>query len=75
MKAMPDPKIVAAKIQGSAARAHGAALALALMTPSSHGWTKIAAMAKSIFESQSENRLALASLANFTFSRSVAPSL
>jgi hypothetical protein len=41
MKAMLDPKIVAAKIQGSAAGGHGAAAGLDLITPSSHGCSKI----------------------------------
>jgi hypothetical protein len=37
MKAMLDPKIVAARIHGSAARAHGAAVGRDLIAPSSPG--------------------------------------
>jgi hypothetical protein len=37
MKAMLDPKIVAARIHGSDTGAHGAAAGLDLITPSSHG--------------------------------------
>jgi hypothetical protein len=44
MKAMLDPKMVAAKIQGSDTAAHGTALGPARMTPSSHGCVKIFAM-------------------------------
>jgi len=42
---MLDPKIVAARIQGSAPRAHGAVAGVDLMAPSSHGWVKIFAIA------------------------------
>jgi hypothetical protein len=38
MKAMLDPRIVAARIQGSEALGHGAAAVLDFMIPSSHGW-------------------------------------
>jgi hypothetical protein len=41
MKAMLDPKMVAAKIHGSDARAHGETVAPDLMTPSSQGCLKI----------------------------------
>jgi len=44
MKAMLDPKIVAARIHGSVARAHGAAARLDLIAPSSHGCMKIFAI-------------------------------
>jgi hypothetical protein len=40
MKAMLDPKMVAAKIHGSDTRAHGTTLRRARMTPSSHGCGK-----------------------------------
>jgi hypothetical protein len=41
MKAMLDPKMVAAKIQGSDTGAHGTPDGPDLMTPSSHGCLKI----------------------------------
>jgi hypothetical protein len=44
MKAMLDPKIVAAKIQGRARGAHGAAAGLANITASSHGCLNICVM-------------------------------
>jgi hypothetical protein len=47
MKAMLDPKIVAARIHGSAARAHGASAGLDLITPSSQGGLKIFAIFRS----------------------------
>jgi hypothetical protein len=44
MKAMLEPKIVAARIQGSDARAHGETVTPDLITPSSQGCLKIFAM-------------------------------
>jgi hypothetical protein len=44
MKAMLDPKMVAAKIHGSDARPHGETVAPDLMTPSSQGCGKIFAI-------------------------------
>jgi hypothetical protein len=44
MKAMLDPKIVAANIHGSVTRAHGTAAGRARITPSSHGCGKIFAI-------------------------------
>jgi hypothetical protein len=44
MKAMLDPKIVTAKIQGWARGVHGAAAGLANITASSHGCLNICVM-------------------------------
>jgi hypothetical protein len=41
MKAMLDPSTVAARIQGSAFRAHGREALFDLMTPSSQGWIRL----------------------------------
>src|SRR6266705_153871 len=46
MKAMLDPRIVAARIHGSEPRAHGAAAGVDLMMPSSHGCVKIFAIVR-----------------------------
>jgi len=44
MNAMLDPRIVAARIHGSAALAHGAAAGLDRTKPSSHGCVKMFAI-------------------------------
>jgi hypothetical protein len=45
MKAMLEPRMVAARTHGSAARLHSASAALDLMAPSSQGDMKMLAMA------------------------------
>jgi hypothetical protein len=46
MKAMLDPRIVAARIHGSALGAHGTAAGLPKTTPSSHGDLKMLAISQ-----------------------------
>jgi hypothetical protein len=46
MKAMLDPRIVAAKIHGSAFGGHGIAAGLPKTTPSSHGGLKMLAISQ-----------------------------
>jgi hypothetical protein len=46
MKAMLDPRMVAARIHGSARGAHGTATAIPKTTPSSHGGLKIFAISQ-----------------------------